>query len=129
MTQDELVRVVDRARTGLSLPALSKSDLAVIRAHIGLAELAEGQVGPVEGANRLWSDRERFVDPFGVLPELIELVDAWETSIGERPSTEEDIRFVRGGSSGEGRDPEWDTPRADDSGRLLEQTFARFGIR
>lgn len=92
--REELVSLVDRARRELSLPELSAHELDEIHAHIGLAEIAEGRVGPVEGANRLWSDRERFGDPFGVLPELIQLLDAWETSIGERESIEDDIRSV-----------------------------------
>lgn len=93
-TQEELVGLVARARTELSLPELSAYELDVIRARIGLAEIAEARVGPVEGANRLWSDRARFGDPFGVLPELIQLVDAWESSLGERVSIEGDIRSV-----------------------------------
>lgn len=49
---------------------------------------------PRQGANRLWADRETFGDPFGVLRQLIDLVDQWETSLNERESIEDEIRTV-----------------------------------
>ena len=94
LRSQDLGDLVGRALGELGLPPLQADELGRLRTRRIAARMCEGQLDAVQGANMLWAGRDEFGDPYGILGDLIELVDEWESDLGGRAAITDRITRI-----------------------------------
>jgi hypothetical protein len=90
--RDEIAPLVDDAVRDLGLTRLTPETVAEVLVRDAARKTAAGVLRPYEGASTIWYTGRHLDNGTAKLANFMQLMDAWENNLPDRPAIEEEIR-------------------------------------